>query len=142
MFSKSNLLGTLVGFVAIFIIGYVFFGPHMDFFWDAHSIAPDGYLREEPIMILFFLGMILTGFFISTIYGKIKKENHSFWCGAEIGAIVAAFSYLGVGMMRFAMVSSSDFTGYLLGAVLTLIQFAIVGGLIALVYKAVDKKKE
>ena len=142
MFSKSNLLGTLVGFVAMLGIGLVFFGPPMDFFWDAHSTHPDGYFREEPLLIVFFLSLLFSGFFLSTIYGKIKKENHNFMSGAEIGLLVAAFVYFGTVLARYAMTTGSDLTGYLIGGILTLIQFGIVGGLIALVYKAVEKRKK
>lgn len=141
MFTKSNLLGTLVGAISSIVFGTIFFGPLLDFFWNKHTKEIEGLYREEPKFFWFTLSMILMGFIVSTIYGKFRKKEHSFMGGFEIGAWSVAYFYFGLAVMFYANRVNMDLLGLLVQAILGLIMYGITGGLIALVYKAVDKKK-
>ena len=139
MFTKSNLLGTLVGAVASFGLTVLFFGLLLGSFLDKYHYDIGGLHKDEPSDLLVYLPMILMGFILSTIYGKFKKENHSFMGGFEIGAWVSAFFFLGMNIFYNNNLNHIELTGLIIGGVVGVIMYGIVGGLIALVYKATSK---
>jgi hypothetical protein len=139
MFTKSNLLGTLVGTVTNVILMWIYMLPIFWPFWDKHHNNIEGLHKEPPENLWIILSMILMGFILSTIYGKLKEENHNFMGGFEIAGWIAAFYFFGINLLQFGYTNHYDLTGTLVDGIIGIIMFGISGGLIALVYKATSK---
>ena len=139
MFTKSNLLGTLVGAVANFVLAILFYIVLFATFLDDYHHEIEGLHKDNQSNFWFYLSIILMGFILSTIYGKFKKENHNFIGGFELGAWVAAYFFLGISILHNSTLNHFDMTGVILSGVVAVIMVGIVGGLIALVYKATSK---
>lgn len=138
MFSKSNLLATLVGGIAMFVLGYVLWGML------GESLNADNVLtnvmKAEPDFIHLFLGCLISAFAMSTLYGKWARGHHSAKEGAEFGIWIGIFVGLGMGLIWFATSTMMNFTGHLIDAVLNIIYYILIGVIIALIYKATSKK--
>jgi uncharacterized membrane protein len=139
MFSKSNLLGTLVGTVSFFVLTILFYILLFATFLDNYHHEIEGLHKDNPSNFWFYLSLILMSFILSTIYGKFKKENHNFIGGFEIGAWVAAFFFLGTSILHNSTLNHLDMIGVILSGVVAVIMVGIVAGLIALVYKVTSK---
>ena len=84
MFSKSNLLATLVGAVVMFFLGYLIWGiATVDFFAD-HTIVNT--MKEVPNLGLIALGNLVGAFALSTLYSKWARGHHSMSEGFQFGA--------------------------------------------------------
>ena len=139
MFTKSNLLGTLVGAVAIYILVWIYMLPIFWPFWDKHHNNIEGLHKEPPETLWIIISIIILSFILSTIYGKFKKENHNFMGGFVVAGWVAAFYSVGISLGHYGYMNHYDLTGILVDAVVGIVMYGIVGGLIALVYKATSK---
>ena len=94
MFSKSNLLATLVGGVAMFVLGYLFWGMLGESLMEGHTLT--NVMKDPPEFIILFLGCLLGAFALSTLYGKWARGHHSAKEGAEFGLWVGVFVGLGM----------------------------------------------
>ncbi|UJH66250.1 hypothetical protein [Allomuricauda sp. SCSIO 65647] len=138
MFSKSNLLATLVGGIAMFVLGYVMFGMLGESLMEGHSLI--NAMKDPPDFVHLLLGCLISAFALSTLYGKWARGHHSAKEGAEFGLWVGVFFGLGEGLIWFATSTMMDLTGHLINAVLNIIFYIIIGIIIALIYKATSKK--
>ena len=138
MFSKSNLLATLLGGIAMFVLGYVLWGML------GESINADNVLsnvmKAEPDFIHLFLGCLISAFAMSTLYGKWVRGHHSAKAGAEFGIWIGIFVGLGIGLIYFATSTMMNLAGHLIDAVLNIIYYLLTGVIIALIYKVTSKK--
>lgn len=140
MFSKQNLLATLAGTVAIFILGYLIWGIATMEFFEAHSNAEVMKAAEEVDMILILVGNFFTAFAMSTIYGKWANGNHSAGQGFKFGIWIGIFVGLGMGLLMMGTANMMDSTAHAVEAVLDIAFYGVVGAIIALVYKATAPK--
>ena len=141
MDTKKFLIGTLVGGIAIFFIGYLLYGVLLLNFFNQHSVAPAGSMKS---MNDFSWGALVfanfaTGALLSYIFLKIGNVN-SFGRGAASGFVIGFLMYTGNYLLSYATGNNMDLTGtwadVITGAVLT----AIAGGIIAAVW-GMGKKK-
>lgn len=138
MFSKSNLLATLVAAIAMFVLGYVFWGMLGESLLEGHSLT--NVMKDPPDFIHLFLGCLVGAFALSTLYGKWARGHHSAKEGAEFGVWVGIFVGLGMGLIWFATATMMDLTGHIIDAIINIIYYTIIGVLIALMYKATSDK--
>ena len=101
MFSKSNLLATLVGGLFLFLGGYLIWGVLTVDFFAQHAGSATGVHKESPEMVYLAIGCLLEAFFMSSIYGKWarskksarksvatnRSQNTHFWVAAVITAL-------------------------------------------------------
>ena len=139
MFSKSNLLATLVAGVFLFFGGYVIWGILMVDFFAEHAGTATGVMKEEVDMFHIALGSLIQAFFMGTIYSKWSQGVHNAKNGFQFGALVGAFMGIGIGLLWFATSNLNDFTGTTVEAILEIIFFGIAGAIIGMVYKATNK---
>ncbi|MDT0606696.1 hypothetical protein [Croceitalea rosinachiae] len=140
MFSKSNLLATLTGGVAMFVLGYVLWGMLGETLNGDNVL--NNVMKVEPDFIHLFFGCLISAFAMSTIYGKWARGHHSAKEGAEFGIWVGVFVGVGMGLIFFATSTMMNFTGHLIDAVLNIIYYLVIGIIIALIYKATSDKSK
>ncbi|HXB30644.1 MAG TPA: hypothetical protein VNW49_12540 [Puia sp.] len=141
MNSKKFLVGTVVGGIVLFVLGYLFYGMLLLNFFTQHSHAPAGAEKamSELVWWALILGNLGTGALLTYVLLKLGNVN-SFGSGAGIGAAVGFFGALGNDLVRYATENASDITGVLTDVVVFTVMCAIASGVIVAV-SGMGKKK-
>ncbi|NDV41708.1 hypothetical protein [Flagellimonas sediminis] len=139
MFSKSNLLATLVGTIVMFFLGYLIWGIATVDFFEEHSIINT--MKEVPDMGMIALSNLIAVFALSTLYGKWARGHHSLSQGFQFGAWIGVFTGLGLGLLNYGTTELMDLTGYMAEAVLEIVFYGILGAIIAFVYQKTASKE-
>ena len=139
MFSKSNLLATLVAGVVMFFLGYLIWGIATAEFFEEHSLV--NVMKEVPNLGLIALGNLFGALMLSTLYGKWARGHHSVGQGFQFGALVGAFVGISMGLIWYATSNWMDSTGHIAEAVIDILYYGIVGAVIALVYQKTASKE-
>ncbi|WP_420320519.1 hypothetical protein [Flagellimonas sp.] len=139
MFSKSNLLATVVATIVMFVLGYLLWGMAAESLMGGHVITD--VMKDPPDFLFIVLGNLVSAFALSNLYSKWARGHHSAKEGAEFGAWVALLAGLGTGLIWYATANLFDLTGHLLDFVLTLIFFVITGVVIAVVHQKTATKE-
>lgn len=137
MFSKSNLLATVVATIVMFILGYVLWGMLAESMMDGHVLTD--IMKDPPDFLFIVLGNLISAFALSNLYGKWARGYHGAVSGAEFGAWIGVFVGLGSGLIWYATSTLMSLTGHLMDFILYLVFFVISGIVISLVYKATNK---
>lgn len=138
MFTKQNLLATLAGFAVMFLLGYAIWGIATVDFFESHTIT--NVMKDPPELLYIALGNLIAAFALSSLYGKWARGVHSFSEGFQFGAWIGVFVGLGMGLLWFGTSNMLDMTGHLVEAVIDIVFYGIIGGVIAVVYKATAVK--
>ncbi len=141
MDTKKFLIGTLVGGIAIFFIGYLLYGVLLMNFFNQHATAPPGSMKAMGDFSwgALVLANFATGALLTYILLKIGNVN-SFGSGAGIGFVIGLLMYLGDYLLHYATGNYMDLTGTLADVVTGAVLTAIAAGLIAAVL-GMSKKK-
>ncbi|SFB66729.1 hypothetical protein SAMN04487891_101157 [Flagellimonas taeanensis] len=139
MFSKSNLLATLVGAVVMFFLGYLVWGIATVDFFEKHSSI--NAMKEVPDMGMIALSNLIAVFALSTLYGKWARGHHSLSQGFQFGVWIGVFTGLGLGLLNYGTTELMDLTGYMAEAVLEIVFYGILGAIIAFVYQKTASKE-
>jgi hypothetical protein len=140
MFTKQNLLATVVATVTMFVLGYLIWGVATVGFFEGHTITD--VMKDPPDFPILILSNLIAAFALSTVYGKWARGYHSAGGGFEFGFWIGIFMGLGVGLLWYSTSNLMDMTGHLVEAVLDIVYYGIVGMVIALMYKATAPKAE
>ncbi len=139
MFSKSNLLATLVAGVVMFFLGYLIWGIATADFFEEHSLV--NVMKEVPNLGLIALGNVFGAFVLSTLYSKWARGHHSLGQGFQFGAWIGAFVGISMGLIWYATANWMDATGHIVEAVIDIVYYGIVGAIIALIYQKTAPKE-
>jgi len=91
MFSKSNIISTLVTAVWGYLGGWLIWGTIFDPILEDHSGGATGLMREMPDMVHLIIGCIIVGFIFSTIYSKWGSANYNVSSGFTYGILIGLF---------------------------------------------------
>ena len=138
MFTKQNLLATLAGFVAMFLLGFVIWGVAFAGFFQAHSLAD--VMKDPPDLLTIALGNLVGTFAMSSLYGKWARGVHSIKEGFQFGLWIGLLIGVGLGLVWCGTSELMDTTGYVVEAILDLVFYGIIGAVIALIYKTTASK--
>ncbi len=134
MDTKKFLIGSLVGGITYFILGYLIYGMLLNSFFSEHSIAPSGSMKAMADIIWWalvlgnlFMGALLTYIFLKV--GSIK----SFGSGAGTGAAVGFFLWLSIDLINFGTQNSFTHKALLADVVVGIVMCSITGGIIGAV---------
>jgi len=132
MFTKSHLLGTLGGFVVLFLGGWVFYDMLAADFYAAHtSQAATALMRGEDANLLFVaLGCLVQACVMAALYGKLAEKGN----GLKFGAFFGLFVGFGIGLLNYGLMDFMDMTGALVDFVWSIVFYAITGWVMAMVY--------
>lgn len=133
MFSKSNVLATIIGFVVMFLLGYAIWGIATVEFFEAH--ATNSIMKDPPDMLFIALGNLISVFAISTIYGKWAAGNYSATNGFSFGIWIGIFVGLGMGLLWYGTSELMDLTGHITEALIDILFYGIIGAVIGFVYQ-------
>ena len=139
MFSKSNLLATLVGAIVMFFLGYLIWGMATVEFFEEHTLV--NVMKEVPNLGLIALANLIAVFALSTLYSKWARGHHSIGQGFQYGAWIGVFVGIGMGLLQYATTNFMDMTAYVVEAVIDIIFYGIIGIVISVVYQKTAKKE-
>ena len=134
MFSKANIVSTLVTTIWGYFGGWLIWGTVLKDILSEHETGATSVMRETPDMVYLVIGCIIVAFVSSTIYGKCGSDGFSITSGITYGIWVGLLFGLGEGLINFAVADLSDLTGVLANAGANVVFFAIMGLLAGMVY--------
>ncbi|MEZ4859055.1 MAG: hypothetical protein R2781_09615 [Flavobacteriaceae bacterium] len=141
MFSKSNLISTLVTAVWGYLGGWLLWGMLVDPILETHVVTSGLYRTEETMdMIHLIIGCLIVGLAISTLYSKWGSGRYSPSSGLGFGAWIGILVGFGVGIVNYSVMNLLDITGTLIDGATYVVFFAIMGFLAGLVYQKTSPK--
>ena len=127
MFSKSNLISTLVGALWAYFGGMLLWdilGPSL--FENVNDNTPD--------QLHLIIACVILSFAFSTIYSKLAGGGHSLSHGAQFGLWAGIFIGFGERWFDFAFSATPVLMDAIINGVLNVVFFVILGVLASLVY--------
>lgn len=128
MFSKTNLISTVVGAVWAYVGGMLL--------WDTiGSSLFSSPSTNVPDQLHLIIACVISAFAVSTIYSKLAGSEHSIAHGASYGLWVGIFIGFGERWFDHAFqMYTSTLNDAIINGVLNIVFFVILGALISLVY--------
>ncbi len=140
MFSKTNLISTLVTALYNMFGGYLFWELLLGSFFESHLGTATGVMKENPDFLWLSLGCLLTGFAFSTIYSKWARGTHSNTNGFKFGAWIGFLMGFGDRIAEYGLANILDLSATLANAVMYVIFFGIMGVIASFIYGKMNKK--
>ena len=137
MFSKTNLISTLVGAVWSFLGGYLLWNTLGTPLFEGHEGTATGLWKEAPDQVHNIIAGLIMAFAFSTIYSKLADKGHSISHGATYGLLVGLFVGFGERWFDLAFANMTDMTGAIINGVLNLVFYCVLGILTSVVYNKV-----
>ncbi len=134
MFSKTNLLSTLVAAIWAYFGGYLIWGMLTVDFFNDHLGSATGVMRDIPDMTHLIIGCIIVAFAFSTIYSKWASPTYGAGSGFAFGFWIAILIGLGEGLVNFATSNVVDITATLVNVLITIVFYGIMGLIVGLIY--------
>ena len=136
MFSKTNIIATVVNAIWAFMGGYLLWGIIADPYL-AKQTRISGVMREAPDFMWLAIGCIVMAFAFSTIYSKWARGAHGITHGMEFGVWIGILMGLGSGLIDYATANILGLKGTAANALVYIVFFAVMGALASLVYSKV-----
>lgn len=131
MTTQRCILGTLVGGVILFFVGFLIYGVLLVDFFEANAGTATGVMKDSPNLMALAGGQLLWGGALTLALG---------WAGAasavdglKVGAKLGVLFFLGVDLTLYATSNMSNLTGALVDAALATALFAVTGAAIVAV---------
>ena len=134
MFSKQNLISTVVTFLWAFFGGFLLWGILLDPFLMEHLGSATGVPKTDPDYLHLVIGCLINGFAFSTIYGKLTAA-HSIAKGIKLGLWIGILIGFGNGLIDLSTTNIMDLTGTLVNGLTYIVYFIVMGALASIVYK-------
>jgi len=141
MFSKTNLVSTLITTIWGALGGFLLWGLLGDPFLADHQGTATGVMKEVPDMVVVVLGSLIAGFVFSTIYSKWARGSHSLSHGAQFGFWIGLLIGFGDRLIEYGVGNILDLTGTIVNGIIYVVFFLIMGILASLVYGKMKSKE-
>lgn len=133
MFSKNNLISTVVTAIWAFFGGYLLWGILGDSFLSEHLGSGAGNMPKEPDFMYLILGCVIMALAFSTLYSKWARGVHSVSQGAEFGFVLAILIGFGSGLIDYSTGNILDMIGTLANGVIYIVFFVVMGVLASVI---------
>jgi hypothetical protein len=131
MNTNKFFIGTLVGGIVFFFLGYLIEGLAPRVFQPPHNGRPGIHeTNDDIIWWALILGNLASGALLSYIFLKLGNIG-SFGSGASTGAAIGLFVALSMDLIRYAVENSFDMTAMIVDVLVGIVMYAIAGGVIA-----------
>jgi hypothetical protein len=125
MDAKRFAMGTVVGGIVLFVLGYVLFLTLFVGFIEAHAGSATGLPKDPPV----WWALILGHFFLAGLLTLALAWSgaSSLADGLKTGALVGLLIWGGADLIFYAIYNISDLTGSFTDVVLEVVRFGITG---------------
>lgn len=141
MFTKTNLVSTIVTAIWSFMGGYFLWGVLADGFLNNHLGAATGVGKEIPEFGILGLGCLIQAFAFSTIFSHWGKERYTTLDGLKFGMLVGVLVGFGNGSIEYATTHVLDITGAMGNGLIYVFFYTVMGFLAGLVYNKINSKE-
>ncbi len=129
-------IGTLVGLVVLYALGWLFWGMLFADFFAANEGSATGVDREAPILWAMILGTLMYAKLV-TLALVSRGRNLSLIDGAKVGAVVGLLLWGTADFILFGLTNLSTLTGTIGDTLLEAVRGGVAGAIIALVLSKV-----
>ncbi|WP_424963309.1 DUF1761 domain-containing protein [Ekhidna sp.] len=131
MTAKNRVLATLVGFVVLFLLGWLFYGILLMDFYETNSGSASNVMRAEEDMIWWalILGNLLQAYFLVYIFSKWEGID-TFGNGFKGGAIIGLILGLAMNLTMYGTSNMMNLTSALVDPIVSMVMMGITGGVI------------
>ena len=133
MFSKSTLVGALVGFVYLFFSGWFFYNFIAADFFSQHQLNLT--VDISPDMNYITFGVLVQAYVISLIYSRWGRGDYRAISGFRMGALIGVFVGLGMNMISLGTSALIDFEATVVDGVWRMVNFGIAGTLSGWIFR-------
>jgi hypothetical protein len=142
MFSKTNMISTLVAALWAYVGGYLLWGVLGDPLLADYLGSATGVMREMPDHMHLIIGCVIIALMFCTIYSKWARGHHSASQGVQLGLYMGILAGLGAGLIDFATSNMLTITGTFINALLYIVYYVIMGILVSLIYGKLSSSGE
>lgn len=129
---KRFIVGTVVGGVALYILGYVIWDILLADFYAANAGSATGVSKDPQVLWAVCVGTLAYAALITLAIGT-RSVSASIVDGVKIGAVVGLLLWLTVDMIFFGITNMSTITIALVDPLLELVRAGVGGAVIAAV---------
>ncbi len=137
MFTKTNLISTIVTAIWGFMGGYLLWGVLADSFLNSHMGTAAGVPKEVPEWGLLALGCLIQAFAFSSIFRQWGESHYTTSDGVKYGILTGVLVGLGNELINHATTNVLDLTGALVNGLIYIVFYAVMGFLAGLIYNKV-----
>ena len=131
MTTKNRILATLVGFVVLFMLGWLVYGMLLMDFYTSNTGSAIGVMRAEDEMIWWalILGNLFQAYLLVYIFGNWANIT-TFSDGLKAGAIIGLIMGLAFNLSMYGTSNLMNMTSALVDPLVIAFNLAITGGVI------------
>ncbi len=129
---KRFIIGTVVGGITLYILGYVIFDLVFAEFYAANAGSATGVWKDPQVIWALALGTLCYAALLTLAIGT-RAGSATIVEGLKIGAIVGGLMWFGADMIIYGIWNVSNLTAAIADSVLELIRAGIGGAVIAAV---------
>ena len=131
MTTKNRLLATLVGFIVLFLLGWLIYGMLLMDFYGNNSGSASGVMRADDEMIWWalILGNLFQAYLLVYIFGNWANIT-TFSDGLKAGAIIGLIMGLAFNFTMYGTSNIMNMTSTLVDPFVSAVMMAITGGVV------------
>ena len=129
---KRFIIGTVVGAITLYILGYLIFDLAFAEFYAANAGSATGVVRDNQVVWAVALGTLSYAALLTLAIG-IRAGSTTIVEGVKIGAIVGFLMWFGADFIFYGIFNISNLTLTFVDSLLELIRAGITGAVIATV---------
>ncbi len=132
MDTKRLIIGTIVGGIVLYILGYVIYVLAFADFFAANAGSATGVYRDNPVIWAVALGTLSYAALLTLAIGT-RAGSATIVDGLKIGAIVGFLMWFGADFIHYGIANIANLTATIADSLLELIRAGISGAVIAAV---------
>ena len=131
MTTKNRLLATLVGFIVLFLLGWLIYGMLLMDFYGNNSGSASGVMRADDEMIWWalILGNLFQAYLLVYIFGNWANIT-TFSDGLKAGAIIGLIMGLAVNFTMYGTSNIMNMTSTFVDPFVSAVMMSITGGVV------------
>ncbi len=141
MDTKRLIIGTIVGGIVLYILGYVIWEMVFADFFAANAGSATGVFRDNPVIWALALGTLSYAALITLAIGT-RGGSATIVDGLKVGAIVGFLMWFGSDFIHYGIGNVSNLTATIADSLLELVRAGISGGVIAAVLGMIGGTQE
>lgn len=122
-------IGTVVGGIVFFFVGYLVFGIVFADFFAGNAGSATGVTKDPLDFVSLMIGQLAWGAMLTLILGWSSASSVA--QGVRVGAVTGLLFMLGMDFTMFATTNVQNLTATVVDPILAAVVFAIAGGTIA-----------
>ncbi len=141
MDTKRLIIGTIVGGVVLYILGYVIYVLAFADFFAANAGSATGVYRDNPVIWALALGTLSYAALLTLAIGT-RAGTATIVDGVKVGAIVGFLMWFGADFIHYGIANISNLTATIADSLLELVRAGISGAVIAAVLGKIGGTQE